>query len=64
MSWGALAAEIKKIPPVTRVALGSSVLIAVPLLLNLISKEHYTFVWSHITGELQVCFSVLFVKDL
>jgi hypothetical protein len=49
-----LLAELQKIPPMTRLAMASAVIITAPLMMRLMSPLSYSFNWGLITNKLQV----------
>lgn len=54
MSWAALAQEINKIPPITRLFIGSAVIIAAPLFAKIYGPQAYAFSLNLIVTKLQV----------
>jgi hypothetical protein len=60
MSLAALAQEINKIPPITRLFIGSAVIIAAPLFAKIYGPQAYAFNLNVIITKLQVstaCFT-------
>ncbi|PVG03249.1 hypothetical protein CPB86DRAFT_772148 [Serendipita vermifera] len=49
-----LLAEIRKIPPMTRLAMASAVVITVPSMMKLINPRAYYFDWPLITNKVQI----------
>lgn len=51
------AAEIRKIPPVTRFLCASSLAVTLPVIMNLLSAYKVVYTYAFVFHKLQVCLS-------